>query len=128
MRTLVLASALAALATAGPALAGPVALTGDKLDKVTAGTATDGGWGVPTFQLAVQKNVAVQVQKEFLIKNLTESLPVLQGNFNDSEASATAVGKASFTQTTTLGEAVQNQFSRGFSESVAAANRPARTN
>ena len=128
MRTLVLTSALAALAIAGPALAGPVALTGDKLDKVTAGTATDGGWGVPPFQLAVQKNVAVQVQKEFLIKNLTESLPVLQGNFNDSEASATAVGKASFTQTTTLGEAVQNQWSRGFSESVAAANRPARTN
>ena len=128
MRTLVLSGALAALALAGPALAGPVALTGDKLDKVTAGTATDGGWSVPAFQLAVQKNVAVQVQKEFLIKNLTESLPVLQGNFNDSEASATAVGKASFTQTTTLGEAVQNQFSRGFSESVAAANRPARTN
>ena len=98
------------------------------MDRVTAGTATDGGWSVPAFQLAVQKNVAVQVQKEFLIKNLTESLPVLQGNFNDSEASATAVGKASFTQTTTLGEAVQNQWSRGFSESVAAANRPARTN
>jgi hypothetical protein len=51
----------------------------------------------------------------------------LQGNFNDSEASATALGKASFTQTTTLGEAVQNQYSRGFSESVAAANRPAHT-
>ena len=128
MRTLVLTSALAALALAGPALAGPVELTGDKLDQVTAGTATDGGWSVPAFQLAVQKTVAVQVQKEFLIKNLTESLPVLQGNFNDSEASATAVGKASFTQTTTLGEAVQNQWSRGFSESVAAANRPARTN
>ena len=123
MRTLVLSSALAALALAGPALAGPVALTGDKLDRVTAGTATAGG--SPAFQLAVQKNVAVLVQKEFAIKNLTESLPVLQGNFNDSEASATAVGKASFTQTTTLGEAVQNQFSRGFSESVAAANRPA---
>jgi hypothetical protein len=126
MKTLVLTSAIAVLAMAGSALAGPVALTGDKLDNVTAGTATDGGF--PAFQLAVQKSVGVQVQKEFAIKNLLESLPVLQGNFNDSEASATAVGKASFTQTTTLGEAVQNQYSRGFSESVAAANRPARTN
>ena len=128
MRTLVLSSAVAVLVMAGPALAAPVALTGDKLDKVTAGTATDGGWGVPPFQLAVQKNVAVQVQKEFLIKNLTASLPVLQGNFNESEAAATAVGRASFTQTMTQGEAVQNQYSRGFSESVAGANRPARTN
>ena len=126
MKTLVLTSAVAVLAMAGSALAGPVTLTGDKLDNVTAGTA-DGG-GFPAFQLAVDKKVAIEVQKNFAIKNLTESLPVLQGNFNDSEASATAVGKASFTQTTTLGEAVQNQYSRGFSESVAAANRPARTN
>ena len=129
MKTLVLTSAVAVLAMAGAALAGPAALPGDKMDKVTAGTATDGGWGgFPAFQLAVEKSVGVQVQKEFAIKNLTESLPVLQGNFNDSEAAATAVGRASFTQTTTLGEAVQNQYSRGFSESVAAANRPARTN
>ena len=129
MKTLVLTSAVAVLAMAGSALAGPMALPGDQLDKVTAGTATDGGWGgFPPFQLAVQKSVGVQVQKEFAIKNLLESLPILQGNFNDSEASATAVGKASFTQTTTLGEAVQNQFSRGFSESIAAANRPAKTN
>ena len=127
MRTLVLSTAVATLAAAATASAQPVTLSENQMDNVTAGTATDGGWSVPAFQLAVQKNVAVQVQKEFLIKNLTESLPVLQGNFNDSEASATAVGKASFTQTTTLGEAVQNQFSRGFSESVAAANRPART-
>ena len=126
MKTLVLTSAVAVLAMAGAALAGPVALPGDQLDKVTAGTATDGGF--PAFQLAVQKTVAIQVQKAIAIKSLVESLPVLQGNFNDSEASATAAGKASFTQTTTLGEAVQNQYSRGFSESVAAANRPARTN
>jgi hypothetical protein len=124
MRALVIASGIALLAAAGTAKAGPVALVGDQMDKVTAGTAASNGW---PFQLSVQKNVAIQAQKLFAIKNLTESLPILQGNFNDSEASATALGKASFTQTTTLGEAVQNQYSRGFSESVAAANRPAHT-
>jgi hypothetical protein len=127
MRTLVLSTAIATLAAVGAASAQPVTLSENQMDKVTAGTATDGGWSVPPFQLAVQKTVAVQVQKLFAIKNLTESLPVLQGNFNDAEAAATAVGRASFTQTMTQGEAVQNQFSRGFSESVAAANRPART-
>src|SRR3954452_11195089 len=122
MRTLILSTAAATLAAIGAASAQPVTLSDNQLDQATAGAAG----GFTAFQLAVQKIVAVQVQKEFSIRNLTESLPVLQGNFNDSEASATALGKASFTQTTTLGEAVQNRYSRGFSESVAAANRPAR--
>jgi hypothetical protein len=51
----------------------------------------------------------------------------LSENQMDKVTAGTAVGRASFTQTMTQGEAVQNQFSRGFSESVAAANRPART-
>jgi hypothetical protein len=121
MRTLVLSGvALAALAAVGTAKAGPVALPGDQLDQVTAA-----GGGLP-FSLDVAKNVRIDVMKNIAIRNLTESLPVLQGNFNDSEASATAIGKASYTQTLTLGEAVQNQYSRGYSESVAAANRPYR--
>jgi hypothetical protein len=120
MRALVIASGIALLAAAGTAMAGPVALPGDQMDRVTAGGAS---YGFP-FQLDVQKNVAIQVQKKIAIQNLTESLPLLQGNFNDSEASATAVGRASYTQTLTLGEAVQNQYSRGYSESIAGANRP----
>jgi len=124
MRALVLASGIALLAAAGTASAAPVALPGDQMDKVTAGTAVGGAF--PSFNLAVYKNVAIQVQKNIAIRNLTESLPILQGNFNDSEASAVAVGRASYTETLTQGQAVQNQYSSGYSESVAAANRPAR--
>ena len=120
MRALVLSAAAAvALAAASPAGAGPAALPGDQLDKVTSGSLT-----APTFFLDVYKNVNIYKAKDLDVKAMLKSLLDIKGNLAESEAAATAIGKASFSETLTLTEAVQDMYSRSFAESVSGANNP----
>lgn len=121
MRALVLSAAAAvALVAAGSASAGPVALPGDQLDQVTAGTYT----ASPPFDLNVNKYVDIDKYKYLDIHAMLKSVLDIKGNLAESEAAATAIGHASFSETLTLSEAVQDVYSRSFSESVAGANGP----
>ncbi len=119
MRTVVLSAALAAVAAVGSAKAEPVALLGDQLDQVTAGTTVS-----PPFTLDVKKHVDINKMKHLDINAMLKSLLDIKGNLAEAEAAATAIGKASFSETLTLSEAVQDMYSRSFSESVAGANNP----
>lgn len=112
MRALLLSTVVATFTLVGSASAGPVTMSEDSLDQVTAGS----------LNLRVFKNVLIQKLKNIHINARLNARSNVHGNLAEAEAGANAVGRNTFAETLTITDVKQGRSSSAFSESVSATN------